>query len=82
MTKEELHSFLTSEGYSYERDNEYHRDVFTKYIDGKKLEVFADYYTIRVLWWYEHNRKTSTSAYLRKIDEGVLRLMIQELINE
>ena len=82
MTRGELYTFLRREGYTYERDNEYHRDVFTNYIDGNKIEVFADYYTVRILWWYEPNRKTSTSAYISKVDESILRLMIKELISK
>ena len=39
MKNEELHDFLTGQSYSYERDSEYNRDVYTNgnvMVEGQK----------------------------------------------
>lgn len=85
MKSEELTNFLTSHGYYYERDSEYNRDVFTnpsiKVGDQMtKMEIFADYYTVRLVWWYGPHQKVGTSTYMKDLDEAGLQLLAQNLI--
>lgn len=81
----ELHDFLTSHGYYYERDSEYNMDVFTNpevMVGGikTKLEIYADYYTVKPVWWYSPNQRVGTSASIESLDEESLQLMVQNLI--
>lgn len=83
MEREELKDYLLSEGYKYERDAEYGRDVFTKYIeDSLLLEVFVDRWTVKIVWHYAPNSRRATSALLEKLDLGVFKLMVQALISD
>ena len=86
MTAAELKEYLVEQGYRYERDSEYNRDVLTKsdfQVDGKptKLEIYIDRYSAKVVWWYEPNKKVGVSQYLSKIDLGIYQLMVQGLID-
>ena len=85
MTNGELRDYLTSEGFKYYRDDDYNRDIFTK-AWGKaegvpsKMEVFVDYYTVTVRWWYEPHKHASTSGYLDKLDMNAFKVMQDNLI--
>lgn len=85
MTNGELRDYLTSEGFKYYRDDDYNRDIFTK-AWGKaegvpsKMEVFVDYYTVMVRWWYEPHKNASTSRYLDKLDMNAFKVMQDNLI--
>lgn len=86
MKKEDLMEFLPLQGYSYEKDSEYNRDVYINsnvVVDGarSKMEILADYYSIKVIWWYTPNNKVSTSIPTQKADEGLLQLVIKGLID-
>lgn len=72
MTKEKLKDYLVSLGFTYERDDEFNRDVYTNnlfFVANKntKLVIYICYYTMRFEWWYESNKKIGTSFYLSKI---------------
>ncbi len=72
MTKEEIKSYLTKLGFTYERDSEYNRDVYINeklVFDNKttKLVLYVCYYTIRFEWWYDMTKKVGTSFYVDKI---------------
>lgn len=82
MEKEELKKYLLSEEYKCERDTEYSRDVFTKYIEGNLLEVFIDRWTVKIVWHYAPNSRRATSALTEKIDLGVFKLMVQALLSD
>ncbi len=82
MEKEELQKYLLSEEYEYERDSWFPRDVFTKYIEGNLLEVFIDRWTVKIVWHYAPNSRSSTSAPLDKLDLGVFKLMVQALLSD
>lgn len=87
MNKEELSEYLLSEGYKYEKDSEYNRDVFTNdniLVDGNKtkLEVYVDKYSAKLVWWPETNKRIGSSSYLYKLDEGILKLMVEALIGK
>lgn len=63
MTREELSKSLLDFGFSYWRNEEYHRDEFRgmyKSVDTE-VEVMIDYYTVRVVWYYEKGKKVSKS---------------------
>ena len=82
MEKEELKDYLLSEGYKYERDTEYGRDVFTKYIEDHLLEVFIDRWTMKMVWHDAPSSRRATSALTEKIDLGVFKLMVQALTSD
>ena len=86
-SREEISEYLTSEGYRYERDSEYNRDIFTNdnvLVDGNKtkLEIYVDRYSVKIVWWPEANKKVGSSSYLYKLDEGILKLMIEAQIGK
>jgi hypothetical protein len=82
MEREELKDYLLSEKYKYERDTEYSRDVFTKYIEGNLLEVFIDRWTVKIVYHFAPNSRRATSALLEKLDLGVFKLMVQALMSD
>ena len=82
MEREELKEYLLSEEYKYERDAEFPRDVFTKYIEDRLLEVFIDRWTVKIVWHYAPNSKMATSALTEKIDLGIFKLMVQALMSD
>lgn len=82
MEREELKEYLLTEGYKYERDAEYGRDVFTKNIEDSLLEVFIDRWTVKIVWHYAPNSRRATSAPLEKLDLGVFKLMVQALMSD
>ena len=82
MEREELKEYLLSEGYKYERDAEFPRDVFTKYIEANPLEVFIDRCTVKIVWHYAPNSRRATSALHEKLDLGVFKLMVQALMSD
>lgn len=82
MEREELKDYLLTEGYKYERDTEYGRDVFTKNIEGNLLEVFIDRWTAKMVWHYAPNSRRATSALLEKLDLRVFKLMVQALMSD
>ena len=82
MEREELKEYLLSEGYKYEKDTEYGRDVFTKNIEDHLLEVFIDRWTVKMVWHYAPNSRRATSALHEKLDLGVFKLMVQALMSD
>lgn len=82
MEREELKEYLLSEEYKYERDTEFPRDVFTKYIEDHLLEVFIDRWTVKIVYHYAPNSKMATSTLTEKIYLGVFKLMVQALTSD
>ena len=82
MEREELKDYLLSEKYKYERDAEFPRDIFTKFIGDNPLEVFIDRWTVKIVWHYTPNSRRATSALLEKLDLGVFKLMVQALLSD
>jgi hypothetical protein len=82
MKKEELKEYLLSEGYKYEKDTEFPRDVFINYIEDHLLEVFIDRWTMKIVYHYAPNSRRATSALTEKIDLGVFKLMVQALTSD
>ena len=73
MTREELKSQLTELKFEHWYDEEFHRDMFTNKASevkvGEKtlflsLNVFVDYHTVRIVWWYDENRKVTKCYYV------------------
>lgn len=86
MTKVEIKSVLEKLGFTYERDSEYNRDVYTNksffFLNREtKLEIFVDYYTIRFVWWYSRNQKVGTSFYINSLPKN-LKTFIDDVICE
>ena len=69
MTQEEVKDKLLSLGFSYERNNEYHRDEYTSMYKNTKVEIFVDYYSLKLVWWYRPNRKAAKCFYLKYMTE-------------
>lgn len=71
MTKEELTSQLLDLGFKHDVYSEYHNEAFEhkKYIFGRKrlsLEMFVDYYNLRIVWHYGEGKKISKNYYMSK----------------
>lgn len=74
MTREKLKEKLIEANFELWHDDEFHRDMFTnekaKIKKGEKtlsfnLQVFVDYYTVRIIWYYDGRNKVSKSYYMR-----------------
>lgn len=69
MTKEEFEFSLEFYGFKKQRFTEYNNDAFVNnsYEFGEKqlnLEVFVDYYNVRIVWWYGEGKKVSKCYYV------------------
>lgn len=73
MNKDELKEQLIEANFEIWHDDEFHRDTFTNKtakidVDEKtlkvSLQVFVDYYTVRIIWWIEPNKKVAKSYYV------------------
>ena len=73
MTRGELKSQLIELKFDSWHDDEFNRDVFTnkttEIIVGERsfslsLHVFIDYHTVKVVWWYEKNKKVTKCYYM------------------
>lgn len=81
----ELHDFLVSHGYHYERDIDYNRDIFLNsgiVVDGCKTElvIYADYYMITIQWWLTPSKKVETSIPVGETDINTFQGITQQLI--
>lgn len=84
MTKDELKSQLAETKFEFWRDDEFHRDVYTNKsakvtLDESKslivnLELFVDYYTLRIVWWLEKGKKVTKSYYMKRDVEKICDL--------
>ena len=80
MTKEEVKDKLLNLGFTYERNEEYHRDEYTSMYKNTKVEIFVDYYSLKLVWWYEPNKKAAKCFYLRYITESLDEKFIEGVI--
>lgn len=81
MDKIELDKQLLERKFEYWRDDEFHRDVYTnkkaeiEVCEGKlicaNLEIFVDYYTMRVIWRIASGRKIGTTYYMKRDLGGI-----------
>lgn len=83
MTQEEVKDKLLSLGFSYERNEEYHRDEYTSMYKNTKVEIFVDYYSLMLGWWYTPNRKAAKCFLLKymtePLDENFVEGVIMDL---
>lgn len=82
MTKEEVKELFMSLGYAYERDEEYHRDYYTTKYNDTKVEIFVDYYTLRVLWWYEPRMRVGKNYRMSQMNEPLGEHFIEDAISD
>lgn len=77
MTREEFESQLKSLGFYYEKEEEFHRDVFINdhyrfvrlsemSMYKASLVIYVDRYTTRIIWWLDKNHKLTKSYYMNK----------------
>ena len=73
MTKEELKEKLIEANFELWHDDEFHCDTFmskTAKVELNErtfevsLQVYVDYYTVRITWWIESNKKVAKSYYV------------------
>lgn len=69
MTQEEIKKKLLDLGFTYERNEEYHRDEYTSMYKNTKVEIFVDYYSLTLIWWYRPNRKAAKYFNLKYMPE-------------
>lgn len=76
MTQEEFKQQLTELDFRYDRYGEYNRDAYDndhyRLVDHEnkiykvRLEIFIDYYTVRMVWWLDNSHKLSKCYYVNK----------------
>ena len=85
MTNGELRELIIAEGYTHSWDSDYNRDVFCKtnmMVSGvpTKLEVYVDYYSATVVWWYESTKQISVWQSLEKLNWENFKAMANNLV--
>ena len=87
MTREEFTNQLESLDFHYDRYGEYNRDAYDndhyRLVDYEnkvykvRLEIFVDYYTVRMVWRLNNSHKLSRCYYVnREIKESELAVSI------
>ena len=71
MIRDEFEFGLEFYGFTKQRYSEYNNNAFVNnsYSYGDKnlkLEVFVDYYNVRIVWWYGEGKKVSKCYYVKK----------------
>ena len=76
MTREEFERQLISLDFHFEREEEFHRDVFDNFdfrivyqsldMYRVRLVIYVDRYTVRMVWWLDDNHKLTKSYYMHK----------------
>ena len=80
MTKEGVKEKLLDLGFTYERNEEYHRDEYTSMYKNTKVEIFVDYYSLKFVWWYKPNRKAAKCFYLKHMNEPLDGVFVGDVI--
>lgn len=80
MTKEEVKEKLLDWGFTYERNEEYHRNEYTSMYKNTKVEIFVDYYSLKFVWWYKPNRKVAKCFYLKHMTEPLDGVFVEDVI--
>lgn len=80
MTKEVAKEKLLDWGFTYERNEEYHRDEYTSMYKNTKVEIFVDYYSLKFVWWYKPNRKAAKCFYLKNMTEPLDGVFVEDVI--
>lgn len=82
MTKEEVKEKLLDLGFTYERNEEYHRDEYTSMYKNTKVEIFVDYYSLKLVWWYRPNGKAAKCFYLKYMTEPLNNNFVEGVIKD
>ena len=80
MTQEEVKGKLLDLGFTFERNEEYHRDEYTSMYKNTKVEIFVDYYSLRLVWWYRSFKKAAKCFYLKDIHEPLDEKFVEGVI--
>lgn len=80
MTQEEAKDKLLDLGFTYERNEEYHRDEYTSTYKNTKVEIFVDYYSLRFVWCYKPNRKAAKFFRLKYMAEPLDEKFVEGVI--
>jgi len=80
MTQEEVKGKLLDLGFTFERNEEYHRDEYTSMYKNTKVEIFVDYYSLRLVWWYRPFKKAAKCFYLKYMKEPLDEKFVEGVI--
>lgn len=80
MTTEEVKDKLLDLGFTYEHNEEYHRDEYTSMYKNTKVEIFVDYYSLKLVWWYRPNSKAAKCFYLKYMTEPLNENFVEGVI--
>ena len=83
MTQEEAKEKLLDLGFTYHRNDKYHRDEYTSMYKNTKVEIFVNYFSLSLVWWYRPNNKAAKCFYLKymtePLDENFVEGVIMDL---
>lgn len=82
MTKEEVKEKLLHLGFTYERNEEYNRDEYISMYKNTKVEIFVDYYSLKLVWWYRPNSKAAKCFYLKYMTESLDDNFVENVIKD
>lgn len=85
MTTEEFKESLIKNGFRREKYSEYHNECFlNEDYKGMRIELFVDYYSIRIVWYYIKHKKVSKCYYCRKIlkEIGSAETLLDAFVDE
>ena len=80
MTQEEVKGKLLDLGFTFERNEEYHRDEYTSMYKNTKVEIFVDYYSLRLVWWYRPFKKSAKCFSLKYMKEPLDEKFVEGVI--
>ena len=80
MTQEEVKEKLLDLGFTYWRNEEYHRDEYTSMYKNTKVEIFVDYYSLKLVWLYRPNSKAAKCFYLKYMTEPLDEKFVEGVI--
>lgn len=82
MTQEEVKGKLLDLGFTFERNEEYHRDEYTSIYENAKVEIFVDYYSLKLVWWYRPSSKAAKCFYLKYMTEHLDDNFVENVIKD
>lgn len=82
MTQEEVKDKLLDLGFTYERNEEYHRDEYNSMYKNTKVEIFVGYHFLTFVWWYKPNRKAAKCFYLKYMSEPLDDNFVENVIKD
>ena len=82
MTQEKVKEKLLDLGFTYERNEEYHRDEYTSMYKNTKVEIFVDYYSLKLVWWYRPNSKAAKCFHLKYMTKPLNGNFVENVIKD